>query len=58
MAQSSEWTRNLLKGTDKLFICFRRSRDCASLTELSAENIPEIEIVSLLEESIPRYKLR
>ena len=41
-----------------VLFCFRRSRDCGSLTELSAENIPEIEIVSLLEESIPRYKLR
>jgi len=36
----------------------RNSKDCSTLTDVSSANVPEVEIVSLLEESIPRYRLR
>ena len=37
----------------------RRSRDCSTLTDLAAAaDLPEVEIVSLVEEQLPRYKLR
>ena len=36
----------------------RLSKDNSTLTDLSAVNLPEVEIVSLVEESIPRYQLK
>jgi len=36
----------------------RNSKDCSTITDVSASNVPEVEIVSLIEESIPKYKLR
>ena len=37
----------------------RRRRDQSTITDLSqSTNLPEIEIVSLLSEDLPRYKLR
>lgn len=35
----------------------RHSKDISTLTDLSTVNVPEVEIVSLVEESIPRYQL-
>ena len=35
----------------------RNSVDCSTITDVSASNVPEVEIVSLVEESIPRYRL-
>ena len=36
----------------------RLSKDNSTLTDLSALNVPEVEIVSLVEETIPRYQLK
>ena len=37
----------------------RHSRDCSTITELSAaQHNTEVEIVSLVEERLPRYRLR
>ena len=36
----------------------RNSKDCSTITEVSSSNVPEVEIVSLIEESIPKYRLR
>ena len=37
----------------------RRSRDCSTLTDLAADpDLPEVEIVSLVEEQLPRYRLK
>ena len=37
----------------------RNSKDCSTITDLSTgPNLPEVEIVSLVEEAIPRYKLK
>ena len=35
----------------------RNSVDCSTITDVNADNVPEVEIVSLVEESIPRYRL-
>ena len=37
----------------------RRSVDCSTLTELhSSTEVPEVEVISLLGEDLPRYRLR
>ena len=36
----------------------RLSKDNSTLTDLSTVNVPEVEIISLVEESIPRYQLK
>ena len=36
----------------------RNSKDCSTLTELSTANVPEVEIVSLVEEALPQYTLQ
>ena len=36
----------------------RLSKDNSTLTDLSAVNVPEVEIISLVEDSIPRYQLK
>ena len=36
----------------------RFSKDNSTLTDLSVVNVPEVEIVSLVEETIPRYQLK
>ncbi len=37
----------------------RRSVDCSTLTDLhSSSAVPEVEVISLLDEDLPRYKLR
>ena len=36
----------------------RLSKDNSTLTDLSVVNVPEVEIVSLVEETIPRYQLK
>jgi len=35
----------------------RNSVDCSTITDVNADNVPEVEIVSLVEESIPQYRL-
>ena len=36
----------------------RHSKDCSTITELSTETVAEVEIVSLVEESLPQYRLK
>ena len=36
----------------------RLSKDSSTITDLSSSNLPEVEIISLIEESIPKYRLR